>query len=73
MIKSKILILSTITLAIVVACATIESESKQSNSAPQTVAQWQQKYPQVFANAGYRGLIESSAQIKNRAASSAVC
>lgn len=60
----KLLLIFAITGAIVVVCSTIESKSKQSNSEPQTVAQWQQKYPAVFANAGYQSLIESNTQLE---------
>lgn len=61
----KLLLIFAITGAIVVACAAMETKSKESNSGPHTVAEWDQKYPQVFANAGYSGLIESSAQLKS--------
>lgn len=65
MTKSKILILSTITLAIVVACAAMETKSKESNSGPHTVTEWDQKYPKVFTNSGYQSLIEPNTQLKS--------
>ena len=60
----KLLLIFAITGAIVVACAAMETKGKESNSGPNTVPEWDQKYPKVFTNSGYQGLIESNTQLE---------